>query len=278
MKTLVGIELSKIFRKWRTYIGFIAIGLLAPIVQIAMFYEGENYLNIFTRNLQSTFYLSGNLMNGYLIAYFILQALIIHIPFLIVLVGGDILAGEATMGTYRMILTRPVSRIKVITSKFIAGLIYTNLLILWLAFLSLVVSIILFGTGELIIIKDKIIILASNDVLWRFIFAYGVATVSMSTVFALSFLFSALVENAIGPIVGAMAVIIIFIIISALPISALDPIKPYLFTNYMNVWNQFFNNPVDVGEAIKSIVILLAHTFGFYAFASIIFIRKDILS
>jgi len=278
MKNLISIELTKIFKKWRTYIGFIAIGLLTPIVQIAMYYEGDNYINFFTQNLQNSFFMSGNLLNGYLIGYFILQALLIHVPFLIVLVGGDLLAGEATMGTYRMLLTRPVSRFQVVTSKFIAGLIYTFLLLVWLAFVSLIVSITLFGTGELIVIKSKILILASNDILWRFFLAYGAASVSMSAVLALSFLFSALVENAIGPIVASMAVIIIFLILSAIPVSALEVIKPYLFTNYMDVWRDFFDDPVATSEIIKSILILLMHTIGLYAIALFIFIRKDILS
>ncbi len=278
MKNLIYIELDKIFRRWRTYIGFIAIGVLTPIVQIAIYYEGDNYINFFTQNLQQSFLISGNLLNGYLVGYFILQALIIHIPFLIVLVGGDLLAGEATMGTYRLLLTRPISRFQVITSKFIAGLIYTNLLLFWLAFISLFVSTILFGTGELMVVKSKIIIFASDDVLWRFALAYGVASISMTTVFALSFLFSSLVENAIGPIVASMAVIIIFIILSALPISALEGIKPYLFTNYMNAWRDFFNDPVNFSGVIKSSLILFLHIIIFYTTALFIFIKKDILT
>ena len=37
MLTLIQIELYKIFKKWRTYIGFIAIGVLVPIIHIAMY-------------------------------------------------------------------------------------------------------------------------------------------------------------------------------------------------------------------------------------------------
>ncbi|MCK7520020.1 MAG: ABC transporter permease [Ignavibacteriales bacterium] len=47
-----------------------------------------------------------------------LNALVVHIPFLITLVAGDLLAGEATAGTYRILVTRPVSRFKIVFSKF----------------------------------------------------------------------------------------------------------------------------------------------------------------
>ncbi|MCF8261752.1 MAG: ABC transporter permease [Melioribacteraceae bacterium] len=278
MSLLVSLELQKIFSKWRTYIGFIAIGVLIPIVQIALVYEGDKLINFATQGLKNSFVFVGDLFNGYLVAHLVQQSLIIHIPFLIVLVGGDILAGEATAGTYRMMMTRPITRFQFITSKFLAGTIYTNLLLLWMMFMGLVVSIIIFGTGELLVLKDKIYIFAADDVLWRFILAFGYSALSMTTVMALSFFFSSLVENAIGPIVASMAVIIIFIIISALPIEALDVIKPYLFTNHMNAWREFMSNPVDLPQIVNSGLILTAHIIGLYLLTLFIFKRKDILS
>ena len=107
--TLIQIELHKIFSKWRSYIGFIAIGILTPIVQIVLYLEGQNSLNFYTQSISQSFVMVGNLFNGYLVGNIILQALYINIPFLIVLVGGDLLAGEATSGTYRMLITRPIT-------------------------------------------------------------------------------------------------------------------------------------------------------------------------
>ncbi len=278
MYTLVKIELYKIFRKWRTYIGFMAIGLLVPVIQIAMYFQGAHYLEFITRSFKDNFVFVGNLLNGYLIAYIILGSLTIHIPFLIALVSGDLLAGEATAGTYRMLITRPVSRMKLVTAKFIAGLIYTNLLVLWLAIISLGLGVIIFGVGELIVIKDAIIIFAQNDILWRFAFAYASAALSMSVVCALGFLFSSLVENAIGPIVTTMTVIIIFTIFSAINIDFFRTIKPYLFTNYMSTWQLVFDNPIDYDEIIKNLIVLAGHIIGFFGITLFLFKRKDILT
>lgn len=190
MITLIRIELYKIFRKWRTYIGFIAIAVLVPLVQIAMVLEGEHSLDFMTRNLQESFVFVGNLLNAYLVSFIILNSIALHIPFLITLVAGDLLAGEATSGTYRMLITRPVSRLKIVSSKFIAGIIYSNLLVLWLAVMSLVLGIIIFGVGELIVIKSTtIIIFAKDDVLWRFFLGYGFAALSMSVVASIAFSF-----------------------------------------------------------------------------------------
>ena len=279
MIKLVRIELYKIFKKWRTYIGFLAIAVLIPVIQIAMLIEGEKSLNFMTRNLQQSFVFVGNLLNGYLITYMILGSLYVHIPFLIALVAGDLLAGEATSGTYRILITRPVSRIKLVTSKFTAGLLYTYSLIFWLAMISLGLGIIIFGTGELIVLKSsQIVIFAKNDVLWRFILAFLFASLSMSVVTALAFLFSSLVENAIGPIISTMAVIIFFIIISAIEINIFQTIKPYLFTTYMSSWRLFFDDKINYQEIINSCLILLAHIVVFFGAATWIFKKKDILS
>ncbi|MCW8817089.1 MAG: ABC transporter permease [Ignavibacteriaceae bacterium] len=277
--TLVKIELFKIFKKWRTYIGFIAIGILVPLLHLAMYLEGQKSLDFITRGLRDSFILVGNLLNGYWISYIILNALTIHIPFLVALVAGDLLAGEATAGTYRVLITRPVSRMQVVTSKFIAGTIYTSSLVLWLAIMSLVIGLIVFGTGELLVMSpDAIIIFEKGDILWRFILAYGFAALSMSVVCSLAILFSSLVENAIGPIVSTMAVIIIFIILSAFDVQILRDIRPYLFTNYILQWREFFYNPLNLEKIIKATLILSGHILIFFTATSIIFKRKDILS
>lgn len=279
MRKIIKIEFYKIFKKWRTYIGFIAIAVLVSIIQIAMIIEGESSLNFMTRNLQQSFVFVGNLLNGYLISYIILGSLYIHIPFLVALVAGDLLAGEATAGTYRILITRPISRIKLVTSKFIAGLLYTFTLIFWLALISLGIGIIIFGSGELIVIKSsQIIVFAKNDILWRFILAYGFACLSMSVVTSLAFLFSSLVENAIGPIISTMAIIIIFVVISAIEINIFQTIKPFLFTTYMSSWKLIFDKPIDYVELLKSASILLGHTLVFFGVTVFIFNRKDILS
>jgi ABC-2 type transport system permease protein len=277
--TLVKIELFKIFKKWRTYIGFIAIGILVPLLHLAMYLEGQKSLDFITRGLRDSFILVGNLLNGYWISYIILNALTIHIPFLVALVAGDLLAGEATAGTYRVLITRPVSRVQVVTSKFIAGTIYTSSLVLWLAIMSLVIGLIVFGTGELLVMSpDAIIIFEKGDILWRFILAYGFAALSMSVVCSLAILFSSLVENAIGPIVSTMAVIIIFIILSAFDVQILRDIRPYLFTNYILQWREFFYEPLNLEKVIKAILILSGHILIFFTATTIIFKKKDILS
>lgn len=278
MTTLINIELFKIFKKWRTYIGFIAVALLVLVIQLAISISGRDATSGLTGQLSDSFIMVGNLLNGYFVSYMILNSIIVNVPFLIVLVAGDMLAGEATAGTYRILLTRPVSRFQVVLSKFLTSIIYSYMLIFWLAILSFVLGIILFGTGELIVLQNGLIIYAKDDIIWRFILAYFMAGLSMCTVAALAFFFSSLVENAIGPIVTAMAIIIVFAIISAIPIDFFQTIKPYLFTNYLFSWRLFFDDSLNYVEIIKSLSVLLGHILVLFGITAYIFEKKDILT
>jgi ABC-2 type transport system permease protein len=279
MLTLIQIELLKIFKKWRTYIGFIAISVLIPLAQWALYAEGmRGYQHMLMRQLGDSFLTGGNILNGYLLAFISLQGLYIHFPFLIVLVGGDLFSSEATAGTYRILLTRPVSRFQVVTSKFLAGVIYTGSLLLWLFLLSFILSLILFGDGALMVFIEKIYIFASDDVLWRFLSAYGYAYISLTMVCTLAFLFSSIVENAIGPIITTLAIIIIFTILSFLPFEVLNSFKPYFFTTYLDKWKLFFTDPVDYSTIISSWLIVISHIIILYLLTLTLFNKKDILT
>jgi ABC-2 type transport system permease protein len=271
-------EIFKAYRKWRTYIGLIAIAVLIPIVQIAMKLEGGGMIKRMTRDLVADFFVVGNLFNGYFITYFVMNSLWVHVPFLIALVAGDLIAGEATGGTFRLLLIRPASRTKILLTKYITALFYSFTLIAFLAALSIGLGLSLFGSGDLLVPGRTLTILPKAELPFRMFVAFGLATLSMWCVASLAFLFSSLVENAIGPIIGTMAVIIIFIIVSNIPVELFESIKPFLFTTYFAVWSKAFDDPIAWDTVVRHSAVLVGHSIGFYLITWYIFIKKDVLS
>lgn len=279
MWQLTKIELFKIFKKPRTYIAFAAIASIIFLVQLAFYMDGEKYMSFMMASVESSFSIEGNMLNGYFIFFIILQTLLVHVPLLISLVAGDMVAGEANMGTLRLLAAKPVSRTSIMLSKFWATCVYTILLLTFMAILGLFGSMLLFGTSDLLVFKsDKLLLIDRADVLWRYFAAYGFAALSMITVASLAFLFSVFAENSIGPIIASMSVIIVFTILTTMDIPFFNAIKPYLFTNHMLNWKGFFDRPVDTSEVVKSALFLLGHIAFFVSLAICIFKKKNILS
>ncbi len=285
------IELYKIFRNPRTYIAFSVVALVVGLIQLGFYTDGETYLEFGLRSLTDTFDLHGKILNGYLMAYIILQTLLVNLPLLVSLVAGDMISGEAGIGTLRLILTKPVSRNTLVMAKFTAASIYTLVLLLWMAFWSLGISVLIFGADDMLILKsDMITQILSSDVLWRYVAAFGFAIIAMLTVASLSFFLSVFAENSIGPIMTSMSIIIVFTIINTLDLPIFNHIKPYLFTSHMLGWKGFFdirvneNNEQIIGSienlpgVLTSAGILILHILGFLWASIAVFKRKDILS
>ncbi|MDE3252503.1 MAG: ABC transporter permease subunit, partial [Bacteroidota bacterium] len=253
MWTLIQIELFKIFRRPRTYIAFVAVAGLIGIIQFGLKLDGDSYVDFMMRDITSSITVEGKILNGYQVCYIVLQILLVHVPLLIALVAADMVSGEANMGTLRIMLTKPISRTKFLLAKFIAALVYTLLLLIWLAILALFLNMILFGTDDLFLLKSQyVVLLKKNDVFWRYLWAFGFAALAMTTVASLGFLFSLFAENSIGPIVATMSVIIFFTILSTLNIPVFNRIKPFLFTTHMIGWKEFFD--IKVNAANEAIV------------------------
>jgi ABC-2 type transport system permease protein len=278
MFRLIYYELLKIFLKKRTYIGFGIILVIVPLIEIAMKLEGELVISRILKGFSKDFLFFGNLFNGWFVAQQIMNSLWIHIPLLISFVAGDQLAGEATGGTYRLILIRPVSRTRIFIVKYISIVFYTVVFVLFLAGLSIGLALILLGRGDLLIIMRGILVIPEADVAWRFLIAYLLASWSMIMIASISFFFSSFVENAIGPIVATMGLLIISLVITVMPIEMFALVKKILFTQHLNVWQKLFQDPVPWNEIKLGVTHLGIWTSVAVVSAWWVFVKKDILS
>lgn len=272
-------EFIKIAAKPRSYLGLVAISVLVGVILFALKADGMSFISFVTASFEQTLSFEGNILNGNLVAFIVLQMLVIHIPLLVALVTGDLVSGEAAMGTIRMLLTKPLSRRTMLLSKFLAGAVYTLLIVVWLGILAVVVGKAMFGAGDIMVLNsDGLVIIPDADVNWRYVGAFAVAFLALLTVSSLSIMLSCFSENSIGPIVTTMSIIILFTIIGTLDVTIFDPIKPFLFTTHMIAWRSFFEDPLPWDVIKESAVILLIHNVIFIVVALFQFNKKDIKS
>jgi len=293
MIELLKIEIFKIFKRPRTYIAFAVIALIIILIQIALKFGGKEYVGLMMSGMGDSFeeIPTKIILNGYLVCFIILNLLLIHIPILVALVSGDAIAGEANMGTLRLLVSKPVSRIQLLIVKFTASVFYTMILLIWVAVLALFLSILLFGVNWLGVPRElQFNVMDSDDVLWRYALAFCFAAIGLICVSSLAFMLSVFSDNSIGPIVVTVCIIIVFTILTQMQIPFYDEtIKPILFTTHMLGWKGFFyvraidgvtekGSIENLSAIVKSAAILIGYTVAFLGIAFWYFKRKNILS
>jgi len=293
MIQLFRLEVFKIFKRPRTYIAFAVIALIISLIQIALKFGGEEYVGLMLSGMGDSFESipTTDILNGYFVCFIILNLLLIHVPILVALVAGDAIAGEANMGTLRLLVTKPVSRFQLLAVKFAASSFYTLLMLVWVAVLALFLSIALFGVNSLGVPRGfEFNVIESDDVMWRYVLAFCFAAIGLICVASLAFMLSVFADNAIGPIVVTVCIIIVFTILTQMQIPFYDEtIKPWLFTTHMLGWKGFFYVKGNEGETIKGSIeninavlksagILAGYTVLFLGIAFWQFKRKNILS
>lgn len=78
---------------------------------------------------------------------FLENAVTLFIPLLVLAVASDLVSGERTAGTIKMLLTRPVRRWRILLSKLIALSLYVALIVVTASALSYAISGLAFGYG-----------------------------------------------------------------------------------------------------------------------------------
>lgn len=280
MLTQIRLELFKLTRRGRSYLGFVALMGIAGLVVLG-FRQESPFQDVSALGFIS----AGSVLNGGLIAWFLLRfTIMLFLPLFVCVIAGDLISGEAAEGTLRSMLTRPQSRGRLFVSKFITAVIYTVALTLFLGIVSYVTGAIFLGRGVLmtfqsgtILYPQEIFVTESEaDGLMRLLGAYTFSSLSMLAVGSIAFFLSTIVTNSLGAIGGAMVVYIAFRLLGV--ISYFDPIEPYLLTTHIETFERFFVEPIPWAEIRNSASILLIYVAVFAGAGFIVFSRKDVLS
>ncbi|MGG3999838.1 ABC transporter permease [Anoxybacillus kestanbolensis] len=78
---------------------------------------------------------------------FIENSIELFLPLLVMVIAADLVSSEASGGTIKLLLTRPVKRWKILMSKYIAMMLSTSFVVFSVALLSYAISGIVFGYG-----------------------------------------------------------------------------------------------------------------------------------
>jgi ABC-2 type transport system permease protein len=267
--------------------------MIVLLVQFALKVNGKDFIQLYTDSQADTFDIPyQKIQNGYFVCVAVLHMILIHVPLLVALIAGDMISGEANLGTLRLIAGKPVTRTELVLAKFFASTVYVVLLLVWMALIALLGSLLLFGSGGLAVFKeDSIHLMNEQDVLWRFLAAFIFAALGLTTIAAMALMFSAFADNSLGPIVTTVCVVIVFTVVQQLKVPVFEEtVNRWSFTTHMLGWKGFLyveknaegmtidgsiENPLSL---VKSGFVLLGYITLFLFITIRYFKKKDILS
>ena len=273
---LVKNEFKKVLKRKRTYISFLLIGILIPFIVGAISNGGTTLEKSIYGQLSDSFFFIGSLLNGYLATYIIIAVLINHMPFLSTIIASDIFSGEYSRSTFRMYLTRPISRTQVLVSKVVVVLAYTSALMGFFFLYALLISISWLGTGELAVFHKGILFLSSDEVMQRFALAFLISNYVMLTISLLCLLISAISKNSVTPIIITISIVFIGTAITYIPIELFKVINPYLFTGYINSFLKAFHDPIPWSHLGSLLITCTVWSTLFVSLSLFFFNKKDI--
>src|SRR4051794_37822698 len=203
--------------------------------------------------------------------------------FLVVVVAafaGETVSGEATWGTLRYLLVRPVSRPRLVLSKVFIAYVLTIMAILAIVGTALIAGTIAFGWHDALVLDRTLafplpVTISPSEAIGRLALSCGYVALTMLVVVAIGVLLSTLTDSTAGAVVGTIVVVVASGVLASLP--SLDQIKPFLPTRYWDQWQHLYfgESAADMWKGTASAVIWSVVVIAFTIWR---FQRKDILS
>ena len=275
---MIRVEFIRQLRRTRTWACFLSLAALPTLIAVANRVQGggrERQINIFTQLTKSGINLS------------VVALLVMSNFFLVVVVAafaGESVSGEATWGTLRYLLIRPVPRYRVLFGKMFVAYVLTVVATLIVSVTGLLVGTACFGWHDPIVLQKLQIgartfslpvQIGALEGLARLSLASAYVALFLLVVVAVGMLLSTLTDSTAAAVVGTIVVIVSSAVLENVP--SLRFMKPVLPTHFWGDWTQLFTGGSTSGMWL-GVLSTLIYTTLFSVIAVARFQRKDILS
>ncbi len=210
--------------------------------------------------------------------FLVIASLFLCLPFLLPLTigitAGDAIAGESQAGTLRYLLTLPVARTRLLTSKSVASLAFAFAAVLLIAVMALASGGAFFGLTDMTLLSGSTVSLGGGMARM-----FGVAmyvALSLTGLVAVGVFFSTLTEVPVGAMAATTVVAVVSSVLDTLP--QLAAIHPYLLTHHWFDFAEFLRIQVDWGVLGSGMLVQLAWAAIFGSLAWGRFVTADVTS
>jgi len=260
------VELAKAARRWRTWMLAFVLGAIPSLIVVGLVFsrphqgEGPPFFSL----------IASSGLFAPLTALAVLQPF--FLPLTASLLAGDTIAGEASAGTLRYLVARPVGRRRLIAHKYLAAMTLVALGVLWAVVVGSIAGGSAFGFGPLPTLSGTVLTTAGTIV--RMLAAAAYVTAGVAGLAAIGVFVSVLTESSPGATVATVIFAIVSQILDAL--SSLRVIHPYLLSHDWQKFTDLFRDPISWTGMRHGLIVDVCYIVIFLGAALTIFTRKDV--
>ena len=271
-------ELWKLFGKKRTYIGFGAFVLVQAVMMLMFKYT--RWETQFESMLAGNGYLAADYISALTVALIMLTPqVLLLLPLYVALVGGDLVAKEAEDGTLRMILSRPISRFRLLLVKWVAGMIFSGLLVLSLNAIALSFARLLFPWKGMFVFAPMLQVFSvfpAGDGMKLYFFSSLFISMNAIVLMSLSFMFSCLNIKPAAATILALSYLFINMVMENIPF--FRDYQGWFITHHFDCWVRVFQSPTQWSRILQSELTLMAVSATAFLIGTTVFQVRDIKS
>jgi ABC-2 type transport system permease protein len=271
-------ELWKLFGKKRTYIGFVMF-LLAQNL-IALVFKFTHASKPLQRMLETNGYLAESFISALTIASIMLIPLAAFLlPLYTALVGGDLVAKEAEDGTLRMILSRPISRARLLVVKWVAGCLFSIILVVALGAFGLGFARLYFPWGGLFVWMPEegiFSVFSAGAGLGHYLAAHLMLVTEAASIMGLAFMFSCFNVKPAAATILALSFVFVSFILEHIPY--FKDYRDWFFTYHLHLWQLMFAERIPWWRVWQSLSLLAGFNLTYLLIGITAFHVRDIKS
>jgi ABC-2 type transport system permease protein len=207
------------------------------------------------------------------------------LPLAVSLFAGESVAGEASWGSLRYALSRPVSRTTVLWCKAAVAAGLSIIALLVLALVALAAGGLAFGWHSLDVIDGsrstpihpQVDVVHVGAIFGHMGIAVLYVGAGMASIFAVAFFLSTTTRRPLVAVAGGIAVTIVSRVFNSDYLPGVLAVNRYMPNNDIDLWQHQFTRPADLSGVPHFLVLQAVYFVVFMGLAQWWFTRKDVL-
>lgn len=271
-------ELHKMMARKRTFLGFGAFLVFEFVIYLVLHLDGVE--NGFRRMIQRQGESFDSYFSALTLGFIVLILSLMLSAVFMMLVAGDVVAKESEDGNLRLVLARPISRVRLLLLKYLSCMVFSFVLMQFIVWTVLLMGIVLRGWGGGMFVfspeEEMFVLFDASEGLQRYALASVALSFSMMGASSMGFFMSCF---RVKPATATIAALAYMFVDSILRESHLmDNYKHLLVTHYMTAWRIFFMETIPWAVILRSYSVLAGISLTLFVLGAAVFQSRDVKS